>query len=99
VGRRKVTIKQSVAESIAAVAWFIESKGLVVTAEKFTDGVYNFLIKLADARSGHAVCHDPQRALLDYKCMSYRKKYTIVFLETDEELIICEFLPSKNIHW
>jgi uncharacterized alkaline shock family protein YloU len=99
VGRRKVTIKQSVAENIAAIAWYIESKGLVVTAEKFADGVYDFLIKLSDSRRTYAVCRDPERALLDYKCITYKKKYTIVFLEADDELIICEFLPSKNIHW
>ena len=23
----------------------------------------------------------------------------IVFLESDDELIMCEFIPSKNIHW
>jgi hypothetical protein len=45
MGSRKVTVKQSAAESIAAIAWYIESKGLVRTAEKFTDEVYDYFIK------------------------------------------------------
>ena len=42
---RKITVKQSAAESIAAVAWFIELKGLIATAEKFTDNVDDLFIK------------------------------------------------------
>jgi plasmid stabilization system protein ParE len=73
MGNRKVTVKRSAAESIAAVAWFIESKGMVATAEKFSDKVYNFLESLSDERKSYALCRDPQRLLLGYKCVSYRK--------------------------
>lgn len=99
MGRRKIIVKESVADSIAAIAWFIESKGLVSTADKFTDDVYDFLIKLADSRRRHAICREPERALIGYKCTPYKKKYTIVFLEAETELIICEFTSSKNIRW
>ena len=34
--------KANNAENIAAIAWFIESKGLIVTADKFTDDVVHF---------------------------------------------------------
>ena len=98
MGWRKITIKESVADSIAEIAWFIESKGLTATAEQFADDVYDFLIKLSDSRRNHAVCRDAARASIGYKCISYKKKYTIIFLEDDEELIVCEFTPSKNIH-
>ena len=99
MGQREITIKESVAEAIAEIAWFIESKGLVLTAEKFSDDVYDFIAKLADARRRYAICRDPERALVGYKCIAYKRKYTIVFLETDTEVLICEFLPAKNIHW
>jgi hypothetical protein len=99
VGQREVIIKESVADSIAEIAWYIESKGLVATAEKFADAVYDFFIKLSDSRKVHALCRDPQRSLIGYKCITYKRKYTIVFLESEDELIICEFIPSKNIHW
>ena len=96
---RQIAIKESVADSIAEIAWYIESKGLIATAESFADGVYDFFIKLSDSRRSHTICREPERAFLGYKCISYKKKYTVVFLETNEELVICEFLPSKNIHW
>ena len=95
MGSRKVTIKESVADNIAEIAWFIESKGLIQTAEKFSDKVYDFITRLSDTRRHYAICRDPDRALLGYKCISYKRKYTIVFLETDVELIICEFIPSN----
>lgn len=49
MGRRKVTVKESVVERIAEIAWYIESKGLVATAEKFTDDIYDFILKLAES--------------------------------------------------
>lgn len=99
MGFRKITVKQSAAESIAAISWFIESKGLIATAEKFSDSVYDYFEKLADKRRSFAVCRDPERALLGLKCVSWRKKYTVVFIESEDEIIICEFIASKQIHW
>ena len=99
MGRRKVTVKESVAASIAAIAWFIGSKGLIATAERFTDGVYDYFIKLSDDTRSYAICREPERAALGYKCIPYKKKYTIVFIESDKELIICEFISSKMIYW
>lgn len=99
MGHRKVTVKQSASESIAAIAWYIESKGLLATAEKFADDIYDHLIKMADERKSFPVCREPERASLGYKCIPYKKKYTIVFIESETDLVICEFIPSKMIHW
>lgn len=99
MGKREITIKESVSDSVAEIAWFIESKGLIATAEKYADDIYDFFEKLADSRRTHAICRDPQRALLGYKCISYKKKYTVVFLETNKEIIICEFIAAKAIRW
>ncbi len=99
MGFRKVSIKESVVDSIAEIAWFIESRGMVQTAEKFADEVYDLFVRLSDSRRTHAICRDPERAILGYKCLSYKKRYTVVFLETKDEITICELLPSKNINW
>lgn len=45
MGRRKIIVKQNAADNIAAIAWFIESKGLIDTAKKFTDDAYDFFHK------------------------------------------------------
>lgn len=99
MGHRQVVIKQSAADAISEISWFIESEGLVATAEKFADDIYDFIERLADTRRGFALCREPARAALGYKCVTYKRKYTIVFLETAAELIICEVLPSRNIYW
>jgi len=96
---RKITIKESVIKSIAAISWYIESEGLPSTAEKFADRVYDFITHLADNRKRYRYCRDPERILMGYKCIVYEKKYTIVLVEFDTEIIICEFLPSKTIYW
>jgi hypothetical protein len=99
MGSRKIIVKQSAADNIAAIAWFIESKGMLMTAEKFSDDAFDYIIGLADSRKSYTVCREPIRASLGYKCISYKKKYTIVFIENDQELIICEFIASKLIFW
>ena len=88
MGSRKIRIEPAAAENIAAIALYIESKGLLATAEKF-----------ADARKSYHLCKEPVRLALGYKCLPYKKKYTIVFIESADELIICEFISSKLIHW
>lgn len=99
MGHRKIIIKHAAAENIAAIAWFIESKGLLVTADKFTDNIYDHFIRMADTRKSYPLCREPGRAAMGYKCISYKKKYTIVFIESESELIICEFISSKLIYW
>jgi len=99
MGFRKIVIKQSVAESIAEISWYLESEGLLATAEKFADDVYDFIIRLGDPRKGYRPCREPERDAMGYKCISYKKKYTIVFIELDAEVIICEFILSKRIYW
>jgi hypothetical protein len=99
MGSRKISIKQSAAESIAAISWFIESKGMIETAHKFTDAAYDYFITLANSIKSYPLCREPKRAASGFKCISYKKKYTIVFIKTGTEIIICEFISSKLVYW
>ena len=99
MGRRRVVVKESAADNVAAISWYIESKGMLATAEKFADEVYDYFLKLADNRKSYATCREPARAALGYKCFPYKKKYTIVFIESNDEIIICEFISTKLIRW
>ncbi|HZY35032.1 MAG TPA: hypothetical protein VFE53_00195 [Mucilaginibacter sp.] len=53
MGFRKITLSQSAAESIAEISWYLESEGMLATAEKFTDDAYNFIEKLGDSRKDY----------------------------------------------
>ena len=99
MGSRKIRVEPAAAESIAAIALYIESKGMVATAEKFADDVYDYILGMADVRKSYHTCKEPLRRTLGYKCLSYKKKYSIVFIESANELIICEFVSSKLIYW
>ena len=72
---------------------------MIATADKFTDDVYDAFLKLADERKSYPVCREPERAVFGYKCIPYKKKYTVVLIESDKEIIICEFISSKLIYW
>ena len=56
MGYRKVIVKQTAADNIAAIAWFIESKGLLATADKFSDDAYDYFIRMGDTRKSYLVC-------------------------------------------
>ena len=81
MGGRKITVKQSAADSIAEMAWFIESKGMIKTAEKFSDQVYDFIGKLSPNIKSYSICKDPIRAQLGYKCIPYKKKLRLCLLK------------------
>lgn len=83
MGKRKVIVKQSVAGSIAEIAWFVESKGMIETAERFSDSAYDFFENLADERKSYRLCKETKRASFGFKCVSYKKKYTVVFIESE----------------
>ncbi len=97
MGKRKVIVRQSAAESIARISLFIESKGMIATAERFSDSVYDFIEMLGDEKIRYRKCSDAERASLGFKCVVYKKKYTVVFTESESEIIICELIPSKFI--
>src|SRR5690606_36748951 len=99
MGVKHINIRVSAAKSIAEISCYLESEALLATADKFKDAAYDFISKLGDQRKGYRICRDPERSKLGYKCMPYKKKYTIVFIELDNEIITCEFILSKFIHW
>lgn len=97
MGKRTIKVKKQVAESIASIALFVESKGLPKTAELFSEAVYDFIEDLADDRRIYPLCKDEARKAVGLKCISYRKKYSIAFIETATRLTIVEFKPAKLI--
>ena len=80
MGHRKIIIKQTAADNIAAIAWFIESKGMIATANKFIDEAYDIFIRLADERKSYSICREPSRAALGYKCITYKKNTRLYLL-------------------
>ncbi len=58
MGKRKITIQTEVAEEIADIAYFIESKGLSETAIKFTKSVMNFIRNMDFDKIEFAICRD-----------------------------------------
>ena len=46
MGKRQVSILQTAATAVAEIAFFIENKGLPVSAKKFTDEAFQFLTLL-----------------------------------------------------
>lgn len=56
MGGRTISIKESVAEQIAAIALFIEAKGMLATAEKFSNQIYDHFIKLSDLQKSYPRC-------------------------------------------
>ena len=99
MGKLEVVIRESVVSDISRIAWYIEFEGLIASAKKFSDDAYDFISDLGNDMLIHSLCREPQRNLLGQKCKVFRKKYTVVFFESEDQVIVSEFVPSKLIRW
>ena len=81
MGGRKITVKQSAADSIAEIAWFIESKGMIKTAEKFSDQVYDFIGKLSPTSNLILYARTPSGLNLDINAYPIRKNLRLYLLK------------------
>ncbi len=95
MGKRKVTIWDTAVNEVAKVSFFVEGKGLPETAKRFVNDAFSFFDKLADERIVHRPCTYPAWRKLTYRCATFRKKYTVAYLEHSTEIIICEFTLTK----
>ena len=95
MGKRKVSILEPAATSVAEVAFFIESNGLPQTAKKFIAEAFEFFYMLSDERIEHRLCIYERWRNLDYRCITYKKKYVIAYMSTPKEIVICDFVSSK----
>src|ERR1700726_2567624 len=98
MGQRKVTILDPATEEVARIALFIEGKGMPATAKKFVDEAFQFFEKLSDERITHHPCKYIPWNLLNYRCANFRKKYAVAYLDSTDEIIICDFALQKLLH-
>ena len=99
MGKRKVSILEPASSAVAEIAYFIEGMGLPQTAKEFVDEAFAFFEKLSDDIAVHKPCMYEPWKVLNYRCVPYNKKYTIAYLSMKDEIVICEFVSSKLIHW
>ena len=92
--RKQVTILENVVETIAEIAFFIESKGMPDTAKKYVDDIFAFLERLSVPNVKH-LCEYKEWESLEYSCINYKRKYVVAYLDLSEEIIICDFVPAK----
>jgi len=97
MGKREVTILNNVVETIAEIAFFIESEGLPETAKRFVDEAFRFFETLSDDSVKHRDCRYKRWENLGYSCVNYKKKYVVAYLDLSDEIIICDFVSAKLI--
>ncbi len=95
MGKRKITILDRTVEEIASIAYYIESKGMPKTAKLFVADVFEFIETLNDERIIHKPCKYFLWQIHDYRCVNYKKKFVIAYLDNEEEIIICDFAAQK----
>ena len=95
MAQRKVSILDKAAEEVAYVAYFIESKGLPKTAKKFVAESFKFFQTLGNPKIKHRPCNFIEWREEGYRCANFRKKYVVAYLDTEDEVIICDFALQK----
>lgn len=95
MGKRKISILEPAARAVAEIAWFIENKGLPQTAVKFVNEAFDFFELLSNDQMEHKPCTYPKWNLLNYRCVTYKKKYVIAYMSQLNEIVICDFVSAK----
>jgi hypothetical protein len=95
MGKRKVTILEPAVEEVARISLYIEGEGLPMTAKKFVDDAFAFFETLSDERLLHRPCKHPAWKGLGLRCVNFRKKYIVSYLDNVSEIIVCEFALQK----
>jgi plasmid stabilization system protein ParE len=98
MGKRKVSILEPAATAVAEIAFFVESKGLPQTAKKFVAAIFQYFENLSDERIVHRPCSYELWKTLNYRCVTYKKKYVVAYLSLENEIVICEFVAAKLLH-
>jgi hypothetical protein len=95
MAQRKISVLEKARDEVAYVAYFIESKGMPDTAKKFVDDCLLFFEKLGKPKIKHRPCSYFVWNIHGYRCATFRKKFVIAFIDTEDEIIICDFAPLK----
>ena len=98
MGKRKITILDTVVDEIARTAFYIEGQGLPQTAKRFVDEAFHFFERLSLEKITHRPCSYQPWKLLNYRCTNFRKKYSVAYLDSSEEIIICDFALQKLLN-
>jgi hypothetical protein len=97
MAQREVSILDKAVEEVANVAYFIEGKGLPATAKKFVDSAFLFFEKLGKSPVTHKPCSFTAWKELNYRCVPFRKKFMVAYLDMEDEIIICDFALQKML--
>ncbi len=95
MAQRQVSILSKASESVAAIAYFIESQGMPTVAKKFVDECFLFFEKLSNPTIKHRVCRNEIWNIQGYRCANFKKNYIVAYLDTENEIIICDFALHK----
>ena len=95
MGKWTISILQQAATSVAEIAYFIEGKGMKMTAKKFVDDAFDFFDTISIDTVDNRICSYKRWIDLEYQCVSFKKKYVVAYLSLQNEIIICDFVVAK----
>lgn len=97
MAQRKISVLEKARDEIAYISYFIESKGMPATAKKFVDDCLLFFERLGDPKIRHRSCSYIVWSIQGYRCATFRKKFVVAFIDTEDEIFICDFAPLKML--
>jgi len=97
MAHRQVSILSKAAEEVASIAYFIESHGMPATAKKFVEEYFFFFEKLGHPKLKHRPRKYEVWEVQGFRCANFRRKYVVAYLDSEDEVVICDFAPQKSL--
>lgn len=93
----EVVFSPKASASIDKLIIYIEEKGFPITAERFTDRIYEFGSSLAVFPNKYPICRFPKLAKRNYHCAVFESAYIFIYKVVRKRLIIINIVHGRRL--
>jgi plasmid stabilization system protein ParE len=93
----RIIIRPRAENVIQSVANFIEEKNTPGSSNKWVNEIAAFIFSHANSGASYALCSNEELARRNYSCLTFKKKWVIVFKQTKNVFEVYHIIYGPNL--
>ncbi len=94
---QRVIIRPRAERVIQAVANFIEEKNTPGSSDKWVNQLAEYILSYAYTNTSYPLCQNKHLAERKYSCITFKKKWVIVFRQTKTKFEVYQIIYGPNL--
>ncbi len=94
---QRVIILPRAERVIQSVAYFIEEKNTSGSSDKWVNEILDFILSHAHTATLYGLCRNQHLAIRKYSCIVFKKKWVIVFKQTQSTFTVHQIIYGPNL--